>query len=62
MIKKVWLAKPGIKIKFKITVTSLIGSKVAEMRVEVDSRSEADLLACKMIRDLGLKRATYKIS
>ena len=54
--------KTGIKIKFKITVTSSIGSKVAEKTVSVDSRSEADLLATKMIRDLGLKKATYKIS
>ena len=54
--------KLGTKIKFKITVTSSIGSKVAEKRVEVDSRNKADLLACSMIRDLGLKRATYKLS
>jgi len=52
----------GAKIKFKITVISSIGSKVAELNVEVDSRGEADLLAGKEIRRLGLKRATYKIS
>lgn len=56
------VVKAGIKIKFKITVTSSIGSKVAEKTVEVDTRSEADLQATKMIRDLGLKKATYKIS
>ena len=54
--------EPGVKIKFKITVTSSIGSKAAEKDVCVDSRNEADLMANKMIRDLGLKRATYKIS
>lgn len=54
--------KLGTKIKFKITVISSIGSKAAEKNVHVDTRSEADLLANKMIRDLGLKRATYKIS
>jgi len=54
--------KPGIKIKFKITVTSSVGSKIAEKTVYVDSRGEADLLANKLIRDLGLKRATYKLS
>ena len=53
---------PGIKIKFKITIMSSIGSKAAEKNVHVNSKSEADLLANKMIRDLGLKRATYKIS
>ncbi len=54
--------KVGIKIKFKITVISSIGSKVAEKTVQVDTMSEANLLATKMIRDLGLKKATYKIS
>ncbi len=54
--------EPGTKIKFKITVTSSIGSLAAKKNVHVDSRSEADLLATKMIRDLGLKKATYKIS
>ena len=54
--------KPDTKIKFKIIVTSSIGSKVAEKNVEVNSRSEVDLLANKLIRDLGLKKATYKIS
>lgn len=54
--------KTEIKIKFKIIVTSSIGSKVAEKTVEVDSRSEADLQANKLIRNLGLKKATYKIS
>ena len=54
--------KENIKIKFKITVTSSIGSEVAVKNVSVDSRPEADLQATKLIRDLGLKRATYKIS
>lgn len=54
--------EPGIKIKFKITITSSVGSIVKEKNVQVDSRSEADLVASKMIRDLGLKKATYKIS
>lgn len=54
--------KPGIKIKFKITIMSSIGSVAAEKNVSVDSKGEADLLAGKLIRDLGLKKATYKIS
>ena len=54
--------KLGAKIKFKITVTSSIGSKVAEKSVEVDSNGEANKAALKMIRELGLKKATYKIS
>lgn len=54
--------KLGAKINFKITITSSIGRKVAELNVGVDSRGEADLLAGKEIRRLGLKRATYKLS
>ena len=50
------------KIKFKVTITSSIGSKIAEKNVHVDSRDEADLLAKELIRDIGIKRATYKIS
>ena len=37
-------------------------SKAAEKNVHVDSRSEVDLLANEMIRNLGLRKATYKIS
>jgi len=59
-------AKPeatvGNKIKLKVTVKSSIGTKVAEFPVEVDSRQEADYLALKEIRKLGLERTTYKIS
>lgn len=51
-----------IKIKFKVTIKSSIGSIIKEKDIYVDSRPEADLLACKMIKDLGLKKATYKIS
>ena len=50
------------KIKFKITITSSIGSVVATKNVSVDTRGEADLLARKLIRDLGIKRGTYKLS
>ncbi|MCK4792801.1 MAG: hypothetical protein KAV87_54230 [Desulfobacteraceae bacterium] len=56
------LKPPNTKIKFKITVKSSIGSVVAEKNVLVDIRGEADLLANKLIRDLGLKKATYKLS
>ncbi len=52
----------GNKIKFKITVKSSIGSEAATKNVHVDSRPEADIIANKMIRDLGLKKATYKIT
>lgn len=52
----------GIKIKFKITIKSSIGSIIKEKNVYVDSRNEADLLALKEIRKLGLKKATYKLS
>ena len=53
---------PGIKIKFNIIITSSIGSKIAEKTIHVDSRSEAELQANKIIRELGIKKATYKIS
>ncbi len=56
------ILEPGTKIKFKITITSSIGSKAATKNVHVDSRPEADMIAGKMIRDLGLKRASYKIT
>lgn len=54
--------KQGGKLNLKITITSSIGSQVAVFTAKVDTRSEADLLACKKIRELGLKRVTYKIS
>lgn len=53
--------KPGIKINFKVAVISSIGSKAAEFKVQADSKAEAGLLANEKIRELGLKRATYKI-
>lgn len=54
--------EPGNKIKLKIMIFSSIGSKAAEFNVEVDSKAEADILARKEIRKLGLTGATYKIS
>ncbi len=50
------------KFSFKITITSSIGSIVARQDVKVDSRSDANIKAQAMIKDLGLKKATYKIS
>ena len=50
------------KLNLKITITSSIGTKITVFTAKVDTRSEADLLACKKIRELGLKKATYKIS
>ena len=54
--------KPGAKIKFKVTVTSSIGSKAAEFTVEADTKAQADILARQQIRKLGLQGASYKIS
>jgi len=54
--------KPGEKIKFKVTVTSSIGSKAAEFSVNADTKEKADLLARKEIRKLGLSGASHKIS
>lgn len=52
----------GRKIKFPVTVTSSIGTKVATFTVKADTKDEADLLAHKQIRELGLKGVSYKLS
>lgn len=52
----------GPKFNFKITITSSIGSKVAEKTVKVGSKGEAEAEAQEVIKQLGLKKATYKIS
>lgn len=49
-------------LSFRITITSSIGSVVKTVNVKVDSKSEANILAQEMIKQLGLKKATYKIS
>ncbi len=49
-------------LTFKITIKSSIGSVVKQKNVKVDSRSDADIEAVEMIKQLGLKKATYKIS
>jgi len=48
--------------KEKAIIKSSIGTKVAEVSVEADTRTEADILICKEIRKLGIKGATYKLS
>lgn len=50
------------KFGFKITITSSIGSVVTTQNVKVNSKSDADFMARKMIDQLGLKKAKYKIS
>lgn len=50
------------KFSFNITITSSIGSVVKKENVKVDSKSEAHIKAQNMIKELGLKKATYKIS
>lgn len=54
--------KSNDKIKFRVTVTSSIGSKAAEFSVEGNSKSDGDKEAQKMIRKLGITGATYKLS
>lgn len=56
------LLKLNTKIKFNILVFNGIGRKIAKFNVEADTKAEADLLARKQIRQLGLKKATHKIS
>jgi len=53
--------KTGRKLKFNIEVNTSLGSKAAEFSVDADTKLEADKLANKQIRKLGLKGATYKI-
>ena len=55
-------SESGIKIKFHVKVLSSIGTKAAEFNVEANSKDQADLLARKQIRKLGLHGATHKIS
>lgn len=50
------------QFRFKIIITSSIGSVVAQKNVKMNSRSDADLAAQNLIKLLGLKRATYKIT
>ncbi|MCK4820878.1 hypothetical protein KA005_34250 [bacterium] len=54
--------EPGIKIKFRAVIKSSLGSKVAEVSVEADSKIKADILIRKEIRKLGLTGTTYKLS
>jgi len=53
--------RSGIKIKFFVTVISPFGCKAAEFSVEADSKAEADILARKQIRKLGLQGTSHKI-
>lgn len=52
----------GIKIKFHVKVLSSIGTKAGEFNVEANSKDQADILARKQIRKLGLHGTTHKIS
>lgn len=54
--------EPEGKLRLKITIKSSIGSIVKQVNVKVDSRSEADAEAINIIKELGLKKTTYKIS
>ena len=64
LLKKSVEPKPalGTKIKFKAIVKSSVGTKVAEINVEADLRTEADILIGKEIRKLGLTGVTYKLA
>ena len=52
----------AIKIKLRAVIKSSLGSKVAEVSVETDSKINADILVRKEIRKLGLKGVSYKLS
>ena len=52
----------GRKIKFPVTVTSSLGTKVASFSVEASTKIEADMQAPQMIRSMGLKRVSHKLS
>ncbi len=49
-------------LSFKIVITSSIGSTVATQKVKADSKESAGVMALKMIEQLGLKKAKYKVS
>lgn len=59
--KKVTEKTDGM-LRFKIVITSSIGSVVTTQNVKVNSKSDADSMARKLIEQLGLKQAKYKIS
>ncbi len=52
----------GPKLNFKVKIISSIGATAATFNAKVDSKSGAILEAQNKIKDLGLKKATYKIS
>ncbi len=49
-------------LRFKVVITSSIGHKVAEQNVKADSKEDAGVKALNIIKELGLKKAKYKIS
>ncbi len=54
--------KLGPKLNFKVKIISSIGATAAMFNAKVDSKSGAILEAQNKIKELGLKKATYKIS
>lgn len=55
-------SKTDSKINFKVVVFNCIGSKAIDFNVKANSKDQADIMARKMIRKLGISGATFKIS
>jgi hypothetical protein len=47
---------------FKVTIINSLGATAAQFNVRGDSKTCAEIAAQKMIKQLGLKKAKYKIS
>lgn len=54
--------KLGPKLNFKVKIISSIGATVATFNAKVDSKNGAITEALSKMKQLGLKKATYKIS
>ena len=54
--------KLGPKLNFKVKIISSIGATAATFNAKVDSKNGAVTEALGKIKQLGLKKATYKIS
>ena len=54
-------AKEEGKLRFKVAIINTIGSTVTTLNLHVDGKGEAEVVALKTIKQLGLKKATFKI-
>ena len=50
------------KLRFKVAIINSMGSTVSTLNLHVDGKGEAEEAAKKAIKQLGLKKATHKIT